>query len=87
MTSGDLVGGAWSRKGLRETGLGGAGTLSKGDAGDAGDVARLRKGLFEERFRLRPADCCESRKYESEADMVRVAVIRQTKTTREFLDV
>lgn len=52
MASGDLKGGGLSRNGFRETGLGGG--SSKGDAGDA---ARLRKGLFEERLRLKPADC------------------------------
>lgn len=57
MVSGDLTGGGWSRNGLRDTGLGGGGASSNGDAGE---VARLRKGLFEERFRLRPADCWES---------------------------
>jgi len=52
---------AGSRNGLRETGRGGG--SSKGDAGLVGDTARLRKGLFEERFNESPADrwsCCES---------------------------
>lgn len=43
-----------SRKGLRETGRGGG--SSKGDRGEGtvGDAARLRKGLLEERLRVRP---------------------------------
>lgn len=48
-------------KGFRESGR--AGGSSKGDAGEArrgetlaGEAARLRKGLFEERLILRPAD-------------------------------
>jgi hypothetical protein len=54
IASGDLTGGEGrSRKGLRDTGR--AGGSSKGDAGDA---ARLRKGLLEERLMLRPADDC-----------------------------
>lgn len=57
IASGDLTGGGGrSRNGLRDTGRGGG--SSKGDAGDA---ARLRKGLLEERLRLRPADCWESK--------------------------
>jgi hypothetical protein len=46
-----------SRKGFRETGR--AGGLSKGEVGGLlrlGEPARLRKGLFEERLRVRPAD-------------------------------
>lgn len=41
-----------SKKGFRDTGRGGA---SKGDVGllRAGDAARLRKGLLEERLRFR----------------------------------
>ena len=42
---------AGSRKGLRDTGRGGG--SSKGD-GRAGEMARLRKGLLEERLRVRP---------------------------------
>lgn len=44
-----------SRNGLRETGLGGG--SSNGD-GRAGEIARLRKGLFEDRLSDNPADCC-----------------------------
>jgi hypothetical protein len=48
-----------SRKGFRDRGRGGA---SKGDAGplEAGNAARLRKGLLEERLRLRPGEGRES---------------------------
>jgi hypothetical protein len=48
---------AGSRNGLRETGRGGG--SSKGEAGlcaEVGDTARLRKGLFDERFNDNPAD-------------------------------
>lgn len=48
-------GGGWSRNGFRETGR--AGGSSKGEAGEA---ARLRKGLLDDRLRLRPAGACES---------------------------
>jgi hypothetical protein len=60
--SGDLSGGSGnifkedaSKKGFRDTGRGGG---SNGEAGplDAGDAARLRKGLLEERLRVSPAD-------------------------------
>jgi hypothetical protein len=54
----DLLAIAGSRNGLRETGRGGG--SSKGEAGlcaVVGDTApRLRKGLFEERFKSNPAD-------------------------------
>ena len=53
----------WSRKGFRETGLSGAllGMLLKVRlTGDgrllAGDVARLRKGLLDGKFAVRPGD-------------------------------
>lgn len=56
MAPGDLSGGGgWSMKGFRERGR--AGGSSKGEAGEA---ARLRKGLLEERLRLRPIEACES---------------------------
>ena len=49
---------AGSRKGFLETGRGGG--SSKGEAGlvgrEAGEAARLRKGLFDERLMVRPAD-------------------------------
>ena len=54
----DLLPRAGSRNGLRERGRGGG--SSKGEAGlrgTAGDAARLRKGLFEERLSSNPADC------------------------------
>lgn len=49
-----------SRKGFRDTGRGGA---SKGDRLPfefAGEAARLRKGLLEERLSVRPGGGCES---------------------------
>ena len=59
MAPGDFKGGGgWSMKGFRETGRGGG--SSKGDAGEAGEAALLRKGLLEERLILRLADACES---------------------------
>jgi len=45
---------AGSRNGFRDTGRGGG--SSKGED-RAGDTARLRKGLFEERLSDKPADC------------------------------
>jgi hypothetical protein len=53
----DLPASAGSRNGLRDVGRGG-GSL-KGEAGlcaEVGETARLRKGLFEERFNSSPAD-------------------------------
>ena len=56
MPPGDLKGGGgWSRKGFRETGRAGGSSN-----GEAGEVARLRKGLLEERLRVRPVDACKS---------------------------
>jgi hypothetical protein len=57
MAPGDLKGGGgWSRNGFRETGRAGGSSN-----GEAGEVARLRKGLLlEEKLRVRPADACES---------------------------
>jgi hypothetical protein len=51
----DRVVSAGSRNGFRDTGRGGG--SSKGDD-SAGDMARLRKGLLEERLSVRPADRC-----------------------------
>ena len=53
----DLLVTAGSRNGLRESGRGGG--SSKGEPGlcaEVGDTARLRKGLFEERFSSNPED-------------------------------
>jgi len=53
----DLPAIAGSRNGLRDVGRGGG--SSKGEAGlcaVVGETARLRKGLFEERFKSNPAD-------------------------------
>jgi hypothetical protein len=49
-----------SKKGFRDTGRGGG---SNGDVGplDAGDAARLRKGLLEERLSASPGDGRESK--------------------------
>lgn len=44
-----------SIKGFLDNGL--AGGSSKGEAGEAGEAARLRKGLLEPKFRLRLIDC------------------------------
>jgi len=50
-----------SRKGFRDTGRGGG---SKGEGGplEAGDAARLRKGLLEERLRFKVGEGRESKK-------------------------
>jgi hypothetical protein len=65
--SGDLRGGSGnifvedaSKKGFRDTGRGGG---SNGDVGPllAGDAARLRKGLLEERLSVSPGDGRESK--------------------------
>lgn len=53
MAPGDRTGGGASRNGFLETGRGGG--SSKGDAGEAGDAARLRNGLLDDRLRDRPA--------------------------------
>lgn len=42
-------------KGFLDSGLGGG--SSKGEAGEAGEAARLRKGLLEPKFRLKLIDC------------------------------
>ena len=39
--------------GFRDSGL--EGGSSNGEAGEAGDAARLRKGLLEDKLRLNPA--------------------------------
>lgn len=53
---GDLSGGGGnSRNGFRDNGL--VGGSSKGEAGEA---ARLRNGLFDERFKLSPTGSFES---------------------------
>jgi len=44
---------AGSRKGFRDAGRGGG---SSNGEGRAGDIARLRKGLFEERLSVRPEE-------------------------------
>jgi hypothetical protein len=51
-----------SRKGFRETGLGGGGSKGERCPSDKeeGDAARLRKGLLEERLMVSPADGRES---------------------------
>ena len=62
MTPGDLIGGGWSTKGFRDTGR--VGGSSKGEAGLltrrastlAGDAARLRKGLFDDKLRVMPLE-------------------------------
>jgi hypothetical protein len=54
MAPGDRTGGGASRNGFLETGRGGG--SSKGDAGEAGDAARLRKGLLEDRLIVSPAE-------------------------------
>jgi hypothetical protein len=53
----DLLAMAGSRNGLRETGRGGGSAKGETGLGRAGDAARLRKGLFELRFKSKPADC------------------------------
>src|SRR5687767_14176193 len=52
MAPGDRTGGGASRNGFLERGRGGG--SSKGDAGEAGEAARLRKGLLEERLMESP---------------------------------
>lgn len=56
MAPGDVTGCCdWSRNGFRDTGREGGSSN-----GDAGEAARLRNGLLEERLILRPAEVCES---------------------------
>ena len=57
-----LLARAGSRKGFRDIGRGGGTGSSKGETGlwRAGETARLRKGLLEERFSVNPAAGCWS---------------------------